>query len=142
MVLPAYDYSGLAEDKPPRLMAIPSTDSLVLPDLLSARDGASLWVEVKYKWEATFTHITGRMETGINLRLWNHYLQVEKVTGCRVWVLFAHEWEGEIRVGSLSGLRVFARQYKGRKMGQDGMVFFPYYQIPKIADFWEVIPEA
>ena len=45
-VLPAYDYSGLADAKAPKFEAPPQKLALVLPDLLVASSGKSKWAEV------------------------------------------------------------------------------------------------
>ena len=55
-VLPVYDYSGLADDKAPKLQALPASLSRVLPDLLVFRGRHRFWVEIKLKTRAIWTH--------------------------------------------------------------------------------------
>jgi len=129
MVLPVYEYSGLGDGKAPKLLAIPSSASLVVPDLLVVAKGKTLWIEVKYKSHADFTHITQRRETGISQRLWGHYQRVQTVTGLPVWILFVHEKEDELRAGALTELNQNKRAYNGGKMGGAGMYFFPYNEL-------------
>ena len=114
-----------------------AADSLVVPDLLVARGGLK-WVEVKYKARADFTHKTQRMETGISLRLWQHYIRVEAETRIHVWLMFVHERESEIVGNSVSQLRQVERVYPGRKMGRGGMVFFPCSGMKRIASLEQV----
>lgn len=157
-VLPAYDYAGQGEKKAPRLEGLPQ--SLVVPDLLGAKDGMTAWFEVKLKTHADYTYMTGRRETGIALRLWNHYLEVQALTGLRVWLVFVHEEEDEIRTGDLVTLSIAAcphgerlrlvgdrpfptmRVYDGSKMGRSGMVFFCWDCLIPIARTSELLETA
>jgi hypothetical protein len=50
-----------------------------------------------------------------------------------VWIFFAHELEDEVRCSSLEKLMPIAREYGGQKMGRDGMVFFPWDQLTRVA---------
>ena len=127
-VLPVYDYSGLNSGKAPKLQAISSADSLICPDLLIVKGGRTIWCEVKFKTHADFTRRTRQHETGIDLRLWNHYQQVADTSGSPVWLIFCHQCEDEIRCGSLDVLRSpnEHRIYRGSKMSHSGMVFFRY----------------
>lgn len=132
-VLPVYDYTGLKEDKAPKLQAADIAEALVMPDLFVARQGAAHFVEVKWKQHADWTRITRRLETGISLRLWNHYQRVQQETGLAVWILFVHDDESEIRGATLDRLAPMMRRYDGPKMGRDGMAFFPWNEIPRVA---------
>jgi hypothetical protein len=131
-VLPAYDYSGRDADKAPRMES--TERPLVVPDLLAARKGATAWFEVKRKTHADLTRMTGRLETGIAWRLWDHYHDVRVRTGLPVWVVFVHDKEDELRACEI-GEAEFAecnhgrsgrtiRFYGGDKMDRNGMVFF------------------
>ena len=129
-ILPTYDFSGKDDDKAPRLAAVRPADSLVIPDLLSARGGTSRWVEVKRKTRADLYRKTGVLETGISRRLWTHYHKTQQATGIEVWIAFVHDVEGEVRVRSIDDLNALPpREYLGTKMGRDGMVFFPWEQL-------------
>jgi hypothetical protein len=139
-ILPVYDYSGLDEGKAPKLTAAEEADSLVLPDLLSAKAGRSIWVEVKFKEHADFTYKTGRLETGISKRLWEHYQRVQAETGFPVWLVFAHLREDELRGAPISKLREKSRIYEGTKMGKNGMVFFDYRALRILAKLSEIAP--
>ena len=129
LVLPTYDFSGKSDDKAPKLMAESPDESLVIPDLLCARRGEVRWVEVKEKDSASYTNITGRFETGISLRLWEHYQKVRAATGAPVWIFFAHNKEDEVRCGEIATLSPKKRIYGGTRMGRAGMVFFPYHEL-------------
>lgn len=123
LIVPSYDYSGEDGNKAPKMHGVRL--SLVIPDLDACRSGERFWVEVKTKWEATFTEKTQRLEHGISLRHYEHYQQVEKESGNPVWLFVLEERTGVILAGRLRDLAEHARIYKGWKMGQAGMVFFP-----------------
>ena len=139
-ILPVYDYSGLADGKAPRFTAAVQSESLVLPDLLGAKDGRSTWFEVKFKDRADFTHKTARLETGISKRLWDHYQKVEAESGSPVWLIFAHKQEDELRGDAIAALQETARVYDGDKMGPAGMVFFDYRALKFLAKLSSVAP--
>jgi hypothetical protein len=133
-ILPVYDFSGLQEDKAPKLQAYSASDSLVLPDLLCARAGVTKWVEVKWKTDASMTTITRRLETGISLRLWRNYIAASDVSGIEVWIAFVHKNQHHLTLNSLSelkaknGLRVSP---KGPDMG--GSVFWPLEELREVS---------
>lgn len=132
-LLPTYDFSGKGDDKAPKLEAPPGGRSLVVPDLLAWGPSESLWIECKWKQRADFYRKSGHRVTGISLRLWRHYGEVQRRTGLRVVIAFLHEDEGEVRIASLARLAVapmFSHQYAGGKMGSSGMIFFGYDAIP------------
>jgi hypothetical protein len=89
-VLGVYDYSGANDDKAPKLEIVPPEGSLVLPDLLAARGGRSIWIEVKWKSHANWRRNEHEYQTGFNARLWNHYRRVQDRSGLPVYILFAH----------------------------------------------------
>lgn len=139
-ILPAYDFSGKADDKAPKLMAAPPAQSLVLPDLLTCRDGQSCWVEVKLKTRADLHRKTQTLETGISLRLFRHYQEVSVASGLDVHMMFAHEAENELRAAPLSWCVKTSRLYEGEKMGRGGMAFFPYLAMRRLAALDEILP--
>lgn len=131
-VLPTYDYSGKDGDKAPRLVAPIGERNLILPDILAMQAGRWLWLEVKWKTEATFHRNKRVWNTGIDSRLWNHYQQVQDVTRATVWVVFIHEKENEIRLGSIEELRALFT-HEDRIRGKL-TTFFRYRDIRRIGD--------
>lgn len=122
-VIPSYDYTGEDDNKAPRLQGI--HEQFVIPDLDIAKDGCRLWAEVKTKASASFTRITQRYEHGIPMRHYRHYLKVQEITGCDVWLYVYEEDTRTILRGSIDYLSQFKREYNGDKMSRGGMVFFP-----------------
>jgi hypothetical protein len=129
-----YDFSGKDDNKAPKLMAPPRGESLVLPDLqcfkVTSPDPAT-WMEVKWKARAVLYRKGGYRVTGINKRHWQHYQKVQHLTSAKVFVMFIHDAESEIRADTLDDLRAYvSHEYDGDKMGRGGMVFWPYDDIP------------
>lgn len=121
-VLPSYDYSG-EDEKAPRLQG--EKLCFVIPDLDTMKDGKRIWVEVKTKEEATFTRKTNRLEHGIPLKHYRHYQEVERISGCGVWLAVYEINTGDILIARLSELEKHVRLYEGEKMSYGGMAFFP-----------------
>lgn len=121
-VVPSYDYSGANGDKAPKLTGL--RDGFAIPDLDVARDGKRIWVEVKVKAGPTYHRITQVYEHGISLRLFGHYRRVEAITGCVVWLFILEEDSMLLRIASLQSLGD-PRTYDGKRMGRDGMAFWP-----------------
>lgn len=149
LILPVYDYCGLANDKAPRLEAFSSSDSLVTPDLLVARKGLLSWVEVKHKSESTWFRNKGREETGIETRLWRSYQNVAKCTGAHVWLMFLHSrgfvGDGVVKPGEVlvQDAFILASDQRDGSMFQGGrkvpMTYFPTGLMMRIADYSDVV---
>lgn len=144
-VVPTYDFGGEGNNKAPKLLSPVGTPDLVLPDLQCFRSGTLRWLEVKFKREASLYRNTGSMVTGINRRLWRQYRRVESATSGQVVIVFIHEKEQEVRGDFLSNLALYVHhEYPGGKMGEDGMVFWNFTDIPvwgSLASFSALLPE-
>ncbi len=134
-VLPAYDYSGAGDNKAPKLLGATPGAALITPDLLGFAPGKkSTWWEIKLKRHAVLFRQTNTVVTGCSARHWDHYREVERVTGNPVWLVFAHEEENEVRAALLPDLAATAqeRRYDGDKFGGGGMVFFPWERLTRL----------
>lgn len=121
-VIPSYAYTGPEGDKAPKMEGLKTY--FVIPDLDVCKVGTRRWIEVKTKTEATFTRITQRYEHGIPLRHYHHYFEVQRMSGCRVW-LFVYELRtSKLLYASLNALNHGVRIYEGPKMSNGGMAFF------------------
>ena len=123
-VLPSYDYSGEDGNKAPRLQG--KLAAYVIPDLDVAREGKRLWVEVKTKTASSPGKISGKLEHGIPLRHLEHYLQVQRITGCKVHVAVYERSTGEVLVAKADDIDATGRRSKMLKEQRDegGMVYF------------------
>lgn len=123
LIIPSYAYTGPGDDKAPRMEGMNSY--YIIPDLDACKLGTRRWIEVKTKEEATFTRIAQRLEHGIPLRHYYHYFEVQKATGCPVWLFIYEKKIGAILYASLNALSYSVRKYTGDKMSRGGMAFFP-----------------
>jgi hypothetical protein len=120
-ILPAYDYSGPAGDRAPKLQGVHA--GIVMPDLFLAAGGRTKWAEVKCKGAPTFTVITHTLDHGIGLRKWRHYMRCQEVTGVFVWLFILEVDSQTLRFQSLDKLGV-GRIYPGDQMDPGGMMFW------------------
>jgi len=146
LILPVYDYSGLGENKAPKLQAFSATDSLVTPDLLVARSGLLSWCEVKWKSGVIHYRKTNERETGIDLRLWHQYQKVKAVTGAKVFLLFAHSnpEDSVITCDELAVLDALPQKRESARGrgGHPPMINWPIRLLHRMASYDDVIREA
>ena len=95
VVLPIYDIE-YDTGKGPRMFLVDR--SLVAPDLLVFSRGSLKWIEAKHKSVFTWHWTSARKgksevecwQTGIDQHHYRQYLEVEKVSGVPIWLLFFH----------------------------------------------------
>ena len=87
-VLPAYETS-IISGKGPRLFG--AYGQLICPDLLVFNDTLFLWIEAKFKSAFTWHRLSSSWQTGIDLRHWRDYQQVDQRTPMDVWIFFLHK---------------------------------------------------
>ncbi len=124
-VIPSYDFAGPDGDKAPRLQG--HLHQYVIPDLDVAKGGRRCWVEVKTKSRATETRIAGgRLEHGISLRHALDYQEVERISGCEVWLAIFERSTNCVLMARVADLMPTARRSVMRKGGfaEGPMVFF------------------
>lgn len=107
------------------LMYSPSGKPLILPDLLVFYQGQAHWAEVKTKANATYTKLTRRLEYGIPLKRWHHYLLVQELTGIPVYIYFLDLEAQSILYAPINLLVNHGRIYQGDKVEKGGMIFVP-----------------
>lgn len=119
--LAAYDYSGKADDKAPRLMH--GNTGLILPDILAIQLNKKAWFEIKVKSNADLYRKQNRYVTGMPLRHWQHYHDVKALTDMPVWIVFIHEAEQIIVTGEIDSIPI-SHTYTGDSMDKGGTIFF------------------
>ena len=87
-VLPVYE-KIINTGKGPQLFT--PGKSLIAPDLFTFNGEKTLWVEAKHKTAFSWHRITSCWVTGIDLRHYHDYCQVDAETPWPVWLLFLHE---------------------------------------------------
>jgi hypothetical protein len=128
--LPAFDFSGLANDTAPHFEH--KDEWLVVPDILACKDGSFIWFELKLKDRADLHRITQTRVTGLPLRHWQHYQATKELTCLPVWIVFVHLEEGEVRAEEIGSMETH-HIYREDKMSNGGMVFFEYARLRCIA---------
>lgn len=87
-VLPVYE-KIIDTGKGPQLYA-PNT-RLIAPDLLVFRGERVRWIEAKHKTAFSWHRKTERWVTGIDLRHYRDYCEVDDTSPWPVWLLFLHD---------------------------------------------------
>lgn len=135
-ILPSYDYSGLANDKAPRLEC--GRDKLVLPDLLAFHPARQpTWFEVKLKARADLYRKTNTLETGMATRHLQDYRRVKTLTRMQVWVFFVHELEEMVVTSEIDELPV-SHSYTGTRMDRGGTTFFDFNKLKLLMPLQEL----
>lgn len=139
-VLPAYE-KIISTGKGPQLY-LPD-GMLIAPDLLVFKGRNVLWIEAKHKTAFTWHRITERWCTGIDLRHYEQYQQVERHTPWNVWLLFLHDG-GQAKdspPNSPSGLFGNALSYlirhenhRSMNWGNSGMVYWAVESLHRLDD--------
>lgn len=87
-VLPVYEKTD-NDFKGPQLY-LPDKE-LIAPDLFVFKHDKAMWIEAKHKTAFTLHRNTEKWVTGIDLRHYRDYLEVDKTTPWDVWLLFLHQ---------------------------------------------------
>lgn len=111
--------------------------SHVLPDILAAKAGHPVWIDVKTKWRITPSKKRRRRETGCELRNWNDYLAVQESTGIKGALAFVQVQARRLLLGDLDTIGQSAAiwHYDGRKghAFTESMIFF---DVEDFAWYW------
>lgn len=143
-VLPVYE-KIVDTGKGPQLFMPEGT--LVAPDMLVFKGHDALWVEAKHKTAFSWHRNTGRWVTGIDMRHYRDYCQVDDYSPWSVWLLFLHKG-GQAKDSpadspaglfgeTLSKLR-FCINHTSDKWGTSGMVYWAHENLRLIAPLEEV----
>jgi hypothetical protein len=86
-IMPAYEIEK-ASGKGPQLFS--AQGDFVSPDMLVFTANGIRWIEAKHKTHFTWHRISRQWTSGIDIRHYGDYLQVEKQTSLPVWLMFHH----------------------------------------------------
>lgn len=147
-VLPVYDVE-INTGKGPRLFT--PNFQLIAPDMLVFKSDGCYWIEAKHKTAFTWHRITQRWVTGIDLRHYADYCQIDDDTPFPVWLMFLHEG-GQAKdspanspAGLFGNTLKFLRDnenHRSNNFGKGGMVYWSIDKLKKIADSFEPIKGA
>jgi len=148
-VLPVYE-KEIGEGKGPQVFT--ASGDFIAPDLLVfGRDSARVWwIEAKHKSAFTWHRVTSRWVTGIDLKHYQNYLTVQKLSPWPVWLLFLQR-DGQAKDtppgrvgptglygGSLTHLQDCENHRHGN-WGNGGMVYWAVGVLTEIADLEQVL---
>jgi len=124
--------------------------SLVAPDLwcFSHKNKDFFFAEVKTKTGFSFHRLTRRMTTGIDIRHYNHYIEVLKEFEKEVFMFFL-QMGGKVKdthviqpsglyMGRLSEL-MHKENHRSEKWGRSGMVYWSEKDLTKLAEISDVV---
>lgn len=127
-------------------------DQIVAPDLMCFNQKNTLWVEAKRKRGFTWHRITKKWVTGIDLRHYNNYLKLAKISPYKIYLLFLQHGGNTIDAdqattpqpsglyaGSLKFLNT-NENHRSNKWGSSGMVYWSSDILTKKANIEELTP--
>lgn len=128
--LPVFDFNGYRHNTAPVLSG--NGRQLVAPDILGFKGGgACAFFEVKLKELAALHRKTNTRVTGLALRNWQDYMEISRLTGIPVWIVFIHQKEREVRVGNIRTISEHHIHHEST-MDRGGTVFFEYSRLSRI----------
>lgn len=143
-VLPVYE-KIIDNGKGPHLFLPGRT--LVAPDLFVFKGSDAFWMEAKHKTAFSWYRIGARWVTGIDIRHYLQYLEVDRCTPWPVWLLFLHQG-GQAKdspADSPSGLfgntlefLADNESHRSDKWGKSGMVYWAYSDLKLLATLEQV----
>jgi len=143
-VLPVYEIE-YHTGKGPRLFA--PNKILIAPDMFVFKANRQLWVEAKHKHAFSWHRITSRWVTGIDLRHYHDYCEIDNYSPFPVWLLFLHDG-GQAKdspPNSPSGLfgnkLSFLRDHENHRhgnWGNQGMVYWGVDSLKRLASLSEM----
>lgn len=145
-VLPVYELTPGAK-KGPRLLS-PACE-LIAPDMFVFKQDKTYWIECKQKTHFSWHGKSQRWVTGIDLRLYEHYLRINDSTPWPVWVLFLHTestpWTQDIEkwhcpdacpVGLFGNALAALRDEESHR--DAGMVYWPHESFLPLANLGDL----
>lgn len=98
---------------------------IVASNSLVARGGETFWAEIKTYQRATFNQKRQRLEHGVPIRLWEHYIQGQQVTGISGYLFILQLNERLILEGKLDDIQIGSVKTTGSHHPPSGpQIFF------------------
>ena len=143
-VIPQYNYRQGAEgkNKGPRMRC--RDRWLVLPDhdVMVESSGVRIWVEVKEKSVPTEYRVKNNIpQHGIDLALYNDYLDVGRISGNEVWLVVREPGNTWIGCGNLRTLK-YDHKRPNNSYGKGGMIYFNKRDFSPIGVLWSRLEGA
>jgi hypothetical protein len=141
IILPIYELE-IKSGKGPQIFT--SEKQLIAPDMFILKDNKCFWIEAKHKNAFTWHRLTNRWVTGIDMRHYQDYCEVDNLTQYPVWLMFLHKG-GKAKDSpdnSPSGLFGNTLSYlqkhenhRSDKWGRQGMVYWSIGDLKKICPY-------
>lgn len=139
-VLPVYEIE-YHTGKGPRLFA--PHKKLIAPDMFVFKSQNQLWIEAKHKTAFSWHRITSRWVTGIDLRHYKDYCEIDEYSPFPVWLMFLHEG-GQAKdsppnspaglFGNKISILKSAENHRHENWGRSGMVYWALDKLIRLAD--------
>lgn len=151
-ILPVYEVEG-NDNKGPRMFS--GGQQLIAPDIFVFREKDAYWIEAKHKTRFSWHGKTSQWVTGIDIKHYEHYLEIDIETPWPVWLLFLHKdstpWAEDLSrwracpkacpVGlfgnALDKLRN-TENHRDTRWGKHGMVYWARDSLIQIASMEEI----
>ncbi len=138
-VLPVYEIE-INTGKGPRLFS--PTKQIIAPDMLAFRNQDTLWIEAKHKTAFTWYRVKQQWETGIDLKHYLDYIEIDIYSPFRVWLLFLHDGgkakDSDVSPSGMYGNSlarlVKSESHRSNNWGKSGMVYWSIGSLVKLAD--------
>lgn len=149
-VLPVYEIEK-NQGKGPQLFF--QDKSLIAPDMLIFKaqkeiGSATFWIEAKHKEAFSWHRISKSWVTGIDIRHYEDYCHISKMTPFPVWLLFlqrgghAKDSPKESPSGLYGNELTYLARHENHRhgnWGKSGMVYWSIDHLKKLADLREVL---
>jgi hypothetical protein len=131
--------------KGPRLFS--AVGQLVAPDAIVFYGNKIFWAEVKHKTAFTWHQISGTFQTGIDIRHYEHYLEVAKKTNIPLWIFFLQAG-GQAKNSPPSPPGLFGNEirrlercehHRSDLYGSTGMVYWTIENLKLVATYDQVM---
>lgn len=139
-VLPVYE-KIIDDGKGPRVYA--PQGQIIAPDLLVFSEKRVIWIEAKHKKAFSWHRLSGRWVTGIDLRHYEEYQRIERVSPWPVWLLFLHDG-GQAKdspeespaglYGNALSVLTGCENHRSQNWGKSGMVYWWIEKLIRLAD--------
>jgi hypothetical protein len=138
-VLPVYEVE-MNTGKGPRLFA--PSKKLIAPDMFAFKADNQIWIEAKHKTAFSWHRITGQWVTGIDLKHYLDYCEIDAYSPFRVWLMFLHDG-GQAKdsppnspaglFGNKIEILKGCENHRHNNWGKSGMVYWSMNSLKKLA---------
>ena len=143
-VLPVYEIEN-NQFKGPAIYASDGKE-IIAPDLLAIGEKV-IWVEAKHKTAFTWHRISSQFVTGIDIRLYEHYIKANSIVKWPIWLLFLHKG-GQAKDSPVSPSGLFGNDleylsknenHRHKNHGKSGMVYWSISCLKKMAEYDDLV---